>query len=606
MENIQNKNEEVILHCKSELQSSLTQEQTINIMLGGGVTKWVNKKYPEEDISLKAVLDKNNIIEAMRNTLGNIEQRFLKFNGTLSGLLDGISVSEDRLIENKTKNVINIIDSIEFQSVDGIRNFINQIALSSYKFKTPKSISKLILGLNDFKSKIEFADYCSGISQIAIDVFGKLNVNGLDKKSFYYAEEINANACIVAKLLMVINEIDNFEIINKDTLTRTDNNYKFDFIFSDIPQSMIWNSESAYNDPRFKYGVPNKSNADWAFYQNVLYHLKDTGLGLAIGTKGTLVRSIDSDIRRNVIEDDLIEAIITLPVNLYEETGIATELIIFNKNKCVSRKNRILFINASEYYNRLTRNQMTITDEGLGKIIATYKEGIEESHFSQFVSLEKIREYNYTLNSVEYLDFDVLKNTFDNSVILGDVAQITRGVQISKDDLKMLSKESTHYLLNIKDIENGKINYDETSKITNKRFDWIGKYDIKPNDIIITAKGSSIKFAIVDDEYKQSFISGNLAIIRVNRERYNPYVLYEFLQSEVGSKMLEGIQTGTTVKILNPSKLEKLEIPAFDINLMNEIGDKIKDNKIQYEKTIENAKVIFEENRENFKNVLKF
>lgn len=606
MENIQNKNEEVILHCKSELQSSLPQEQTINIMLGGGVIKWISKKHAEENISLKTVLDQNNIIEAIRSTLGNIERKYFEFNGALSGLLDGISVSEDRLIENKIKHVINIIDSIEFNSVDEIKKFINQVALSSYKFKTPKSISKLTLGINNFKSKMEFADYCSGTSQIAIDVFGKLKVNGADKESFYYAEEINTNACMIAKLLMGINEIYNFEIINKDTLTRSDNNYKFDFIFSDIPQSITWNSELAYNDPRFKYGVPNRSNADWALYQNILYHLKDTGLGIAVGTKGTLVRSIDRDIRRNVIEDDLIEAIITLPVNLYEETGIGTELIIFNKNKCVSRKNKILFINASEYYNRLTRNQLTITDEGLEKIITTYKEGIEESHFSQFVRLEKIREYNYTLNSIEYLDFDVLKNTFDNSVILGEVAQITRGVQISKEDLKMLSKESTHYLLNIKDIENGKINYDETSKITNKRFEWIGKYDIKPNDIIITAKGSSIKFAIVDDEYKQSFISGNLAIIRVNGERYNPYVLYEFLQSKVGSKMLEGIQTGTTVKILNPSKLEKLEIPAFDINLMNEIGEKIKDNKIQYEKTIENAKVIFEENRENFKGILKF
>nr|WP_275299031.1 N-6 DNA methylase [Clostridium sp. YIM B02500] len=575
-------------------------------MLGGCVIKWISKKHTEENISLKGALDQNNIIEAVRSALSDIERKYFESNGALSGLLDGISASEDRLIENKVRHVINIIDSIEFNSVDEIRNFINQVALSSYKFKTPKSIIKLTLGINDFKSKIEFAEYCSGISQIAIDVFDKLNANGADKGTFYYAEEINTNACIVAKLLMVINEIDNFEIINKDTLSTTDNNYKFDLIFSDIPQSMIWNSESAYNDPRFKYGVPNKSNADWAFYQNILYHLKDTGLGIAVGTKGTLVRSIDRDIRRNVIEDDLIEAIITLPANLYEETGIGTELIIFNKNKCVSRKNKILFINASAYYIRLTRNQLTITDEGLEKIISTYKEGIEESHFSQFVTLEKIREYNYTLNSMEYLDFDVLKNTFDNSVILGDVAQITRGVQISKDDLKVLSKASTHYLLNIKDLEDGKINYDETSKITSKRFDWIGKYDIKPNDIIITAKGSSIKFAIVDDDYKQSFISGNLAIIRVNREKYNPYVLYEFLQSEVGSKMLEGIQTGTTVKILNPSKLEKLEIPELDVNLMNEIGEKIKDNKIQYERTIENAKVRFEENRENFKNILKF
>lgn len=92
-----------------------------------------------------------------------------------------------------------------------------------------------------------------------------------------------------------------------------------------------------------------------------------------------------------------------------------------------------------------------------------------------------------------------------------------------------------------------------------------------------------------------------MTIIRVNPNKYDAYVLYEFLQSEVGARMIEGIQTGTTIKLLNNSQLGKIELPLYDINFINEIGEGIKRNKSEYEKSLEEAKIKFQNNREEFK-----
>ena len=75
-------------------------------------------------------------------------------------------------------------------------------------------------------------------------------------------------------------------------------------------------------------------------------------------------------------------------------------------------------------------------------------------------------------------------------------------------------------------------------------------------------------------------------------------MLYEYLQSEMGTKMMEGLQTGTTIQLLNNSQLERLEVPMFKRGFMNEIGHEIKISKIEYERKIEEATRTFEERRE--------
>lgn len=614
MEDINKKYESIIFSYFDELRGTFTFEQYFHIVLGATTIRWINfnNKYGSSNQKISKFPYNYNSYMELQEELNQFEHQFSEFYGILTGIMNKIFIYKDKSAEKKLQVIFQIINSLNFYSQDEIRKFINKLVSTGIVQcgfnETPESVKKIITGIMDFQKVTRFADYCAGASGVAIDIYEYLRDFEIHKHVFYYGEEINVTNYLISKLLMIVNEIDEYELVNKDVLECADSysEGKFDFIISDIPQIIYSDRNQNSNDPRLKYGIPTKSSADWAFAQNLVYHLNDNGKGVLLGTKGTLVRSNEADIRKGILNDKLIECVITLPDNLYEKTGIGTEMIIFNKNKIDDRKNKVLFINASNYAYRLNKNQHAITNDGINKILECYMYGFEEESFSKFVDLEKIKEYNYTLNPKEYLDFDALKDLFDKSVSLKDVAEIIKGVQVSKEDLEELSKQPDYYLINIKDIDNGKINYDETSMLTYKKKDWIGKFDIKPNDIILTSKGSTVKIAIVGDDFKTAFISSNLTIIRVNPTKYNAYVLYEFLQSEVGARMIEGIQTGTTIKLLNNAQLGKIELPLYDINFMNEIGEEIKRNKSEYEKSLEEVKIRFQNNREEFKERLNF
>lgn len=94
-------------------------------------------------------------------------------------------------------------------------------------------------------------------------------------------------------------------------------------------------------------------------------------------------------------------------------------------------------------------------------------------------------------------------------------------------------------------------------------------------------------------------ISSNLTIIRIDTKRYNPYVLLEFLESEIGAKMVDGIQTGTTIKVLNNSQLQNFEVPIFSISEMDRIGEKIKNTRDEYQQSIKKTSEKFEENKKS-------
>ena len=598
--------EPVIRKCLEKLQQSFTKEESVNILISIVTFRW------KKELVTDFFMTVNENIYDKLNNLDNAEE-IIKYNyglkelrGLMNGLVDRVDIDKDKTVEEALKEVINMVNSIQLYSIGEVRKFINNSVfigmLECGAVQTPKIITKLILNLIDINSINTFADFCCGASTFAAEYFRRVREEKLKTDVFYYGQEINTTFYLISLIVMKINGINNYEIDNSNVLVeyrdKDKKERKFDFIFSDIPQALSWSVDNARCDERFRYGIPPKNNADWAFIQNIIYSLNDRGIGIVLAPKGALVRGSEINIRKGIIEGDLVECVISLPLNLYENNTLGIELIILNKSKDYRRKNNIIFINASKYGVRVNRNQHEITQEGFNKILDCYYNMHEELGFSRVVGIEKIMEYNYTLNPIEYLEFDMLKNSFKESIKLSEVAKILRGVQISKEDMFELKSNATHYYLNVKDIEDGRIVYDETTMIKGKKDDWSKKYEIRANDIIITSKGWNVKFAIVEEDYKEAYISGNLSIIRVNRKKYNPYVLLEFLQSNVGSRMIEGIQTGTTVKVINTSKLEKLEVPYFNIELMNELGNEMKENKNIYEEKIKQANLEFYEKKE--------
>lgn len=100
----------------------------------------------------------------------------------------------------------------------------------------------------------------------------------------------------------------------------------------------------------------------------------------------------------------------------------------------------------------------------------------------------------------------------------------------------------------------------------------------------------------VNREFKYSIISSNLTRIRVKPWKYNPYILLEFLQSDIGKGMLKSLQTGTTITLVNNKQLSRLEVPMYSQHIMDEIGQQLKTNHKTYQKQIKSVKIQPEEN----------
>lgn len=603
--------------CYEELHNILFQSQSFEVISVILAIAWIknSKKYSAEVFE---DIDKHNekpFIDNLKEALEEFGKDNPEFKEILTGLIsDSISNSisnSDGSINKKVATVYRIINEMKLDN-QKIKDVFLYILSSDAEYNrsndTPDSIIELLYGLCDFEKFRSMVVCCCGYSKIAVSFIERLRESAAIKIPSYYGEELVFSMTLMSKLLMLMFEVDEFNIRNKDVLyfdESTEINESYDLVITDTPQISYSEIDYACFDHRLQYGKPVKNSAEWVFGQNVIYKMSSEGLGILIVTKGALVRKNEEELRKNILKEDLIECVITLPNNLYERSNLGTEIIILNKNKSPERKNKVLFINASRNSIRINRMQNSIPKENIEEIFTSYKEGVEREHFSKFVNTEKIIEFGSRLNPIEYLNMDVLKETLCDKVFLKDIAEIQRGLNIKNDYTTEENHEEGYFCLNIKDIEEGRINYKTALRFRNIKNEWIGKYDIKSNDIIVTAKGWTVRYAIVEDDFKPAIISSNLTIIRVDPNKYNPYVLLEFLQSEIGMKMIEGIQTGTTVKVLNNSQLQNFEIPIFSIDEMNEIGEKIKRSREEYQEAIKKANVNLEKNRNEYTALLE-
>lgn len=590
---MEQKREMLINSCFDLLRGVFSHQQIFNIILGVAAIKWMEQteRYSQSAHMLSSmILNKGHLEDGVKRH----EDEYPEFDGIITSLLGRtFETSGEQL-----KDIYWRMDSEGARTKEDLQKLIKRIVglgqRENHSGQTPKSITKLVANLQNLTSEDSFADFCAGVSSFALAIF-----NQSSHKPYYYAEEINTNSHIISRLLMIVNEIENYEIVNKDIFTwdKDDKPKLFDFVVSDPPRNLKYHGKFKKNDPVFRYGLPRQSSMEWAVVQKVIYHMKSTAKGVVIGSKGMLVRSYEDEIRAAIVEDDLIECVITLPENLYENTGIGTEVMILNPQKPAERKGGILFINAQDYRERLNSYQHALTDEGTKKILEAYHHNIIEEGFSKFVPIEEMAKYDYRLNPVEYIEFESLKNQFDRTIPLGDIAEITRGVNVTKKELESLEKDGEYYYLNIRNIDDGDINYEDAIRTRPRSGDWLKRYSIQPGDILLTAKGWETKAALVGDDFRDSFISSNLTRIRVDSSKYNPYILLEFLRSEVGKRMLESIQTGTTITLINNKQLSRMEVPVYSKSMMDEIGGSIKKNQTTYKEKVKDAEQQYEGKR---------
>lgn len=263
----------------------------------------------------------------------------------------------------------------------------------------------------------------------------------------YYGQELVTSTYNLARMNMILHgvAIENQHLSNADTLDKdwpTDEPTDFDGVLMNPPYSLNWSADAGLlQDPRFSsFGVlAPKSKADFAFLLHGYYHLKQgAGVMAIVLPHGVLFRgNAEKKIRQHLLEEGAIDTVIGLPANIFFNTSIPTTVIILKKD----RTNRdVLFIDASQEFDK-GKNQNTMTEAHIDKILETYTKRETVDKFAYLASFEEIKDNDYNLNIPRYVDTFEEEEVTPLSEIAQKMAELDAQIAETDRDLEaMLAK----------------------------------------------------------------------------------------------------------------------------------------------------------------------
>lgn len=280
------------------------------------------------------------------------------------------------------------------------------------EFYTPREVVRLMVRLLEPEEGMSICDPTCGTGGMLLECALYVKAKGGDPhKLTLHGQEKNPDVWAMCRMNMLIHRLTHARIELGDTirepkLVENGKPISYDIVIANPPFSLKeWGHDFAVRDPfnRFKYGIPPKSFGDFAFIQHMIAILKPTGKMTVVAPHGVLFRgNSEAQIRKGIVEDDLLEAIIGLPEKLFYNTGIPSAILVINKSKPEKRKGKVLFIDASKEYKE-GRNQNFLRDKDIDKIVQTFKSFQNQEGYSRVATLEEIRRNGYNLNISRYV-----------------------------------------------------------------------------------------------------------------------------------------------------------------------------------------------------------
>lgn len=291
-----------------------------------------------------------------------------------------------------------------------ISQFASEAGKKAGEFYTPHQVSDMMarivtIGQED-KKLFSVFDPTMGSGSLMLNVRNYLNYPDSVK---YHGQELNTTTFNLAKMNLILHGVDSedMRLRNGDTLNKdwpTDEPYTFDSVLMNPPYSADWSAESTFlDDSRFnRYGkLAPKTKADFAFLLHGFYHLKDSGTMAIVLPHGILFRgAAEGVIRKKLLEDGSIDAVIGLPGNMFFGTSIPTTVVILKKNR---EARDVLFIDASKDFIK-GKNQNKLSTEHIERIVETYKMRETVEKYAYVASFDEIKENDFNLNIPRYVD----------------------------------------------------------------------------------------------------------------------------------------------------------------------------------------------------------
>jgi len=355
-----------------------------------------------------------------------LEEENPQLKGILPKEYSRILIDNHVLVE-----LVNLFSKINFYDFEKEKDllgevyeyFLGQFADSEGKrggeFFTPQSIVKLLVEiLEPFEGARIFDPACgSGGMFVKSGEYLKNHLKDKNKISFY-GQELNQTTWKLCKMNLALRGYTG--MIEQGNSYYDDKflNMRFDFVLSNPPFNAEWEPKRlSSSDPRLKYGIPPSSNANFLWIQHFIYHLAPNGMAGFVMANGALaVGGKEGEIRKKIVEDDLVDVIIACPAKLFFNVSLPVSLWFITKNKADgrfrSRKGETLFIDAREIFTQISRKQVEFSQEQIEKIAKTVRAWRGEEGAGKYkdipgycksATLDEIRNNGYVLTPGRYV-----------------------------------------------------------------------------------------------------------------------------------------------------------------------------------------------------------
>ncbi|MBC8525338.1 MAG: N-6 DNA methylase [Candidatus Cloacimonetes bacterium] len=375
-------------------------------------------------------------------------------NATLQGVIDTTDfnaiVSGQRIISDEIlKTLINVLNRhrLGINDVEPdilgrayeylLRKFAEGSGSSAGEFYTPREVAILMAHIIDPQPGDTIYDPCCGSAGLLI----KCNLRFKEKyhneeslkETHHFGQEILPSTFAMAKMNVFIHDMEAIiklgDSMNRPAFTDESGNLsKFDLIVANPMWNQDFNQSTYENDAynRFGYGYPPSSSADWGWIQHMFKSLNKNGrLAVVIDTgsvsrgSGNVGSNRERDIRKSFVENDLVEAVLLMPENLFYNTTAPGIIIIINKEK--KCKDKILLINASKLFEK-GRPKNLLPDASIEKIVEIYQNWKEEESISKIINKEETVKNDYNLSPSRY----VSQNGEDDTIPLDEAVVLVK------------------------------------------------------------------------------------------------------------------------------------------------------------------------------------
>lgn len=410
----------------------------------------VTDKFLADFYSLYERQNKPNLGELFNIVLEHIEEAN---KAKLEGVFRNIDFnSESNLGKTKDRNRIlkNLLDDFNKPQLDMspsrvsediigntymylIERFASDAGKKAGEFYTPTSVSKLLARLVKPKTGDRICDPACGSGGLLIEASHQVG----SRDFALFGMEVNGSTWALARMNMFLHGMDSSRIEWCNTLTNpalveNDRLMKFNVVVANPPFSLDkWGIEEAEHDRfnRFWRGLPPKSKGDYAFISHMVEAaLEKEGRVAVVVPHGVLFREgSEGRIRRKLIEDNLLDAVIGLPANLFQTTSIPVAILVFDRSreKGGINENRrdVMFIDASGEY-QANKNQNALLAEQIDKIISTYNARQNLDKYAHIASLDEIKRNSFNLNIPRYVDTYEDEAEIDIHLVQQEIIQI--------------------------------------------------------------------------------------------------------------------------------------------------------------------------------------